>query len=87
MGKDIYDDHTADHRYGIMDTMGSPDASHSMVITGSVVAVVGIIFLVTIDIAFIMMITFGAAVAVLGLYLSRKSRTRCEGGPEDPEKG
>lgn len=65
----------------------STEASNSMVITGSIVAVVGVIFLVTIDIAFVMMTSFGAAVAVLGLYLSRKEKARSENSPESPEKG
>lgn len=82
----IYDGHNADDRYGIMAAVRSPDMSSSMVISGSIVAVVGTIFLVTIDIAFIMMITFGVASVVLGLFLSRRPRTRCEDIPEGTKK-
>jgi hypothetical protein len=58
-----------------------------MVISGSIVAVVGTIFLVTIDIAFIMMIAFGSAVVVLGLFVSRKSRTPAGTPSEGRKKG
>lgn len=70
-----------------MTTTGSADASSSMVISGSIVAVVGIIFLLTIDIAFIMMITFGVAVVVMGLFFARKSRSRPEDGSGGPKRG
>jgi len=66
----------------IMAESNTIDASKSMIVTGSTVVVVGIIFLVTITMAFVMMIAFGAAVAAAGLILLRKSRSRVQSAPE-----
>lgn len=59
------------------DQSGLPN---SMIIAGSTVTVLGIIFLVTVTMAFVMMIAFGAAVALVGILLSRRLRVRTEPG-------
>ena len=63
------------------------DMRDSMVISGSVVTVVGIIFFVTITMAFIMMIAFGVAVVLAGLFLYRKSKDRHGNESEGPRQG
>lgn len=66
-------------------TMTEPEpigVSTSMVITGSTVAIVGMILLITATFAFIMMIAFGVAVAALGLLISRRAGTRAHSEPE-----
>ncbi len=63
-------------RNGTMTESESTGVSTSMVITGSTVAIVGMILLITATFAFIMMIAFGVAVAALGLLISRRAGTR-----------
>ncbi len=66
----------------IMVDLRTTEASKSMIVTGSTVVVVGIIFLVTITMAFVMMIAFGAAVTATGLILLRRSRSQVQNAPE-----
>lgn len=66
-----------------MDGANAPNVPASMIISGSSVAVVGGILLVTTSFAFVMMVAFGTAMAIFGALKMRQS---AKNGPTASEQ-